>query len=136
MPIGVLINCGSVLMGGLLGAFLGKYVPERVRAALTVTFGVCSMSMGISYIVKVNTLPPVVLSIILGVVAGELLCLEKGISLGVGKIKAPLERVLKTDAQRDKEKFMNEFIAIVILFCASGTGIFGAIESKFAHRAD
>jgi len=129
MPLGVFINSSSVLIGGLLGAMLGNAIPERVRTTLSVMFGVCSMSMGISYIVKVNTLPAVILSVILGVAIGELVYLEKGIATGIGRIRKPLEKVLKSGDKSDNAEFMTKFIGIVVLFCASGTGIFGAIES-------
>ena len=129
MPVGVFIDSGSVLLGGLLGALVGKYIPERVRTGLTLVLGICSMAMGIFYIVKANTLPVVVLSIILGIALGELVFLEKGIAAGIGKISAPISKLMKTDVQQGGDAFMNKFVAITVLFCASGTGIFGAIEA-------
>lgn len=130
MPIGIIINGSSVLVGGLLGALLGKFVPERVRTTLSLIFGVCSMSMGILYIGRVNALPVVVLSIILGVAIGELIFLEKGIAVGIGKIRGPMMSFTGSkDDGGDKEEWMTKFIGIVVLFCASGTGIFGALES-------
>ncbi len=34
MPIGVFTNCGAVLLGGLLGTFLGKVLPETLKEHL------------------------------------------------------------------------------------------------------
>lgn len=129
MPIGVFINSSSVLLGGLLGAVLGHFVPERVRTTLSVIFGVCSMAMGVAYIVKIKTLPAVILAVILGVAIGELIFMEKGISDGIGKIRAPLNRIMKSGDDGNSDEWMTKFIGIVVLFCASGTGIFGAIVS-------
>jgi len=131
MPTGIIINSSAILLGGLLGALLGHHIPERIRTTLSVIFGLCSMGMGIVYIANINTLPAVILAVIIGVVIGELLFLEKQIASGIGKIRGPLEKILKSDnhGNDDTEEFMNSFISVVVLFCASGTGIFGAIES-------
>ena len=48
MPIGVTVNACSVLFRGLIGAFLGDKIPERLRLALPLTFGAASM-VNISY---------------------------------------------------------------------------------------
>lgn len=129
MPIGVIVNSLSVLIGGLLGALLGKKIPERVRTSLPLVFGAASMSMGINYIVKMHTLPAVVLSLILGTAVGELICLEKGIGNLALKAKGPVEKLFSSGSGNESQaEFMEKFVGILILFCASGTGIFGALK--------
>lgn len=130
MPIGVIVNSISVLLGGVLGASCAGLIPERVRSALMLIFGVASMSMGIASIVKMTYLPSVILAIILGTAIGELIYLEKFIGLVAHKVKGPLEKIFvnKNDSG-NPEEFMEKFIGIVVLFCASGTGVFGALQS-------
>ncbi|WP_010235541.1 DUF554 domain-containing protein [Clostridium arbusti] len=129
MPIGVIVNALSVFIGGLIGAFLGDKIPERVRKALPLTFGVASMAMGISLIMKMDTMPAVILSLILGSAIGELIKLEKGIEWCAGRIRKPIERIFPSKGDTDNQKdFMEKFVGIVVLFCASGTGIFGALN--------
>ncbi len=131
MPIGVFINCAAVFLGGLVGASVGGAIPERVRTTLSLIFGVASMAMGIAYIVKMAVLPAVIFSVILGTAIGELVFLEQGIATGIGKLKGPLSKFFNTEGKGGMTggEFMDKFIAIVVLFCASGTGIFGALES-------
>ncbi|MFT8316190.1 MAG: DUF554 domain-containing protein [Clostridium sp.] len=129
MPIGVIINALSVLFGGLIGAFLGDKIPERVRKALPLTFGAASMAMGISLIVKMNTMPAVILSLILGSAIGELIKLEKGIEWCAGRVRKPVEKIFSSKGNiHNQKEFMEKFVGIVVLFCASGTGIFGALN--------
>lgn len=129
MPIGVIVNSLAVLFGGLIGAFLGDRIPERTRTALPLTAGVASMAMGVSLILKMNTMPAVVLALILGSAIGELTKFEKGIEWCVGRIRGPIERVFSNKGTIDnQEEFMEKFVGIVILFSASGTGIFGALK--------
>ncbi|MDO3410264.1 DUF554 domain-containing protein [Saccharibacillus sp. CPCC 101409] len=135
MPVGPLINALAVLLGGVLGAMLGGKVPERLRVNLPLTFGAASMGMGVVLIAKVHALPPVILALLLGSAIGELVMLEKGIERLAGKIRGPIERLLpagvsgsSSGAGPDPNVFMQQFVGIVVLFCASGTGIFGALN--------
>lgn len=129
MPIGVIVNSLSVLFGGLIGAFLEDKIPERVRTALPLTFGVASMAMGINLIVKMDTMPAVILSLILGSAIGELIKLEKGIEWCANRIRGPIDKLFSSKENSDnQQEFMEKFVGIVILFCASGTGIFGALK--------
>ena len=66
MPIGVFLNAIAILLGGFLGAVFGKMIPEHIRDVLPAAFGGCSMLMGVANIIKLNTMPAVVLSVILG----------------------------------------------------------------------
>lgn len=139
MPIGVIVNACSVLFGGLIGAFLGDRIPERLRLALPLTFGAASMGMGVNYIVKLHVLPAVILALILGSAIGELIRLEEKIGKWAQSVRGPVERLFggkKTSAAQlevaatsdNQNAFMEKFVGILILFCASGTGIFGALN--------
>lgn len=129
LPTGVIVNSASVLLGGLLGAFLGNSIPERLRTALPLTFGIASMAMGVSMIVKMHMLPPVILALIIGSAIGELIRLEKGIEYCARAVQKPLEKIFKSGSNiQNQEEFMEKFVGILVLFCASGTGIFGALN--------
>ncbi|HHW14532.1 MAG TPA: DUF554 domain-containing protein [Firmicutes bacterium] len=140
MPIGVIVNCLAVFFGGLLGAALGNRIPERLRTALPLTFGAASMGMGVNYIVKMHTLPAVVLALVIGAAIGELIKFEKGIEWAAQRVRGPVERlftgsgrakaeVAAANAGQEQREFMEKFVGILVLFCASGTGIFGALNS-------
>lgn len=136
MPVGVTAVSLSVLFGALIGAYLGNKIPERLRITLPLIFGLASMGMGVNFIVKLKILPAVILSLVVGTAIGELINLEKIIERAGNSVRGPVEKLfspkgtgesaaaLSADSQKE---FMNKFIAIVILFCASGTGLFGAL---------
>ena len=50
MPIGIIINALSIVIGGILGAFVGHKLSPKFKEDITLVFGVCSMGMGISTI--------------------------------------------------------------------------------------
>lgn len=130
MPIGVIVNSLAVLIGGAAGAVLGNKIPKYLRDNLTLIFGVASMSMGIASIVKLTYLPAVVLAVIIGTAVGELIHLENGITVVAKKVQAPISKIFSgKGAGLSQDEFMQKLVSIVVLFCASGTGIFGALQA-------
>ncbi len=130
MPIGVIINSLAVLTGGAAGALLGNKIPVHLRDNLTLIFGVVSMSMGINSIVKLTYLPAVVFAVIIGTAIGELIHLEWGITAAAQKVQAPISKMFsRKETGLSQEEFMQRLVSIVVLFCASGTGIFGALQA-------
>lgn len=130
-PSGIIINVSAVILGGLAGAMLGPKLPKDLRATLNLIFGACSMTMGISYIVKLETLPALMLATIVGTAIGHLIHLEGGISNVARKLQGPVAAMVKSEPAGDmtEAEWMDRYIAAVVLFCASGTGIFGAMQS-------
>ena len=78
--------------------------------------------MGISLIIMLKSLSAVVLALIVGTVIGELLNLEDNLLKGLHKLEQ------KLPVNLDDEQ-MDVLISMIILFCFSGTGVFGAMNS-------
>lgn len=129
MPIGIIINSSAVFIGGLLGGYFGKWLKKDFCNNLTLIFGVCSMAMGIKGIVKMEQMPPVIFALILGTILGETIHLENLIGQAASALRIPIAHLFHVDTKDDDDTFIVEFISIVVLFCASGTGIFGALHS-------
>lgn len=64
---------------------------------------------------------------VIGAILGELLHLEKGIGKAAGSTRGLINKVLPPVNGLGHEEFTEKFVAILVLFCASGTGIFGAM---------
>ncbi|MDD3251469.1 MAG: DUF554 domain-containing protein [Lachnospiraceae bacterium] len=122
MPTGSLVNCSGILIGSLVGAMLKNHLPKRLSEALPNIFGLCAITMGISLITNMENLSAVMLALICGAVIGELLHMEDYLILGLSKLEARMPGNLS------KER-MEQLVSMVVLFCFSGTGIFGAIMS-------
>lgn len=122
MPYGIIINCTAVLIGGLIGAFLKSYFPDKLKESLPGIFGLSAITMGVVLIIKLESLSAVILAVIIGTVIGELLNLETNLLRGLHGLEARLP-VSLDDRQLDV------LISLIILFCFSGTGIFGAMNS-------
>ena len=90
MPIGVIVDCAATAVGGLLGAILGKYIPEKIKSFLPVVFSVCCLGIGISLIVQAKSLSAVMLSVILGAVVGAIIDIDNFFKVCVDKAQAKL----------------------------------------------
>ena len=128
MVIGPFINAGAVLLGGVLGAVLSQRLPERIRTSMPSIFGLASLGIGILLVVKCANLPVMVLATLLGALIGEFCYLEKGINSAVSKAKNLIARPGVKAKHGTHETFIQNYVAIIILFCASGTGIFGSMQ--------
>lgn len=125
MVIGPFINASAVLVGGVIGALLSQRLPERIRVSMTSIFGLASLGIGILLVVKCANLPVMVLATLVGALIGEFCYLEKGINGAVAKAQTLFMRSAK---KQPHESFIQNYVAIIVLFCASGTGIFGAMR--------
>ncbi|WP_261642755.1 DUF554 domain-containing protein [Erwinia mallotivora] len=132
MFTGPIVNSITIIAGGLAGGFLGTKMPERLREALPLTFGLASMALGIVLLVKIDSMPVVILSMIVGAAIGELICLERYIAR-MGNLARGIAAKLAPDTGMEQSVFSEKFVAILVLFCASGTGIIGAMTEGMSH---
>lgn len=121
MPIGILVNVLAVALGGVLGAAGGSKMSREFKEKLNLIFGICSMGIGISSIVLMQNMPAVILSLILGTILGIVTHLGKHIENGGKK----LAKLVPGKGVEDNALL----VTAIVLFCFSGTGIYGSIVS-------
>lgn len=122
MPTGVIIDVTAVILGGIAGSLLKSRLSENLKDTMNSIMGLCAMCMGISTVVLMKNLPAVVFSVILGTLIGLVIQFGVGIQKGVG---FALNRIMK-DVSPDVSDLM---LTAVVLFCASGTGIYGSLDA-------
>lgn len=128
MPIGVIVNALSVVIGGLVGAFLGNKLTDNFKEKINMIFGCCSMAMGISSIALMENMPAVVFSVIIGTAIGLAVHLGDLINRAGGAMQRMVSKFVQVDASKiSKEEFDATLLTVIVLFCASGTGIYGAL---------
>jgi uncharacterized protein len=134
--VGPIVNGVALVCGSLGGALLGDKIPENVRNRMPLVFGCASLGMGIVLIVKVRFLPAAVLSLLIGYLVGELMHLESGIQKAAGAVRSAIEKATRPAANGlSHEEYLEKFIAILVLFCASGTGVFGSLNEGMTGDA-
>ena len=130
MPIGIIINISAVIIGGILGSVLGKHLSTDFKTKLSMVFGACSMTMGISSIGLMENMPAVIFSVVFGTALGLAIHLGDRINDGGRAMQKLISRFIKAPSNGLLEKeFTDELVTVIVLFCASGTGIYGTIVS-------
>ncbi len=123
MPIGIIVNSGSLVVGGIVGVLIGKYLPTRLVKNLPTIFGLGCILIALTLMIEVKDLTLVILCIIIGAIIGELL------NLG-DKTKSLVQTVINRDGNLSPDK-VTILMTLIMLFMFSGTGIFGALEEGF-----
>lgn len=128
MPVGVIINGLSIILGGITGTLVAKNISPQFKINITLIFGLCSMGMGVNSIVLMENMPVVIFSIVIGTAIGLGIKLSKRINtvaLQMQKIMGKLVRSTRSEFA-DKNS-LGDLVTVIILFCASGTGIYGSM---------
>ena len=130
MPIGVIINALSVAAGGVIGALFGHKLPAKINSELTKIFGICSMGMGVSSIGLMKNMPAVIFAVIIGTAFGLAVNLGGIINGGATCMEKPVGKLFPNkNKSMSREEYMSMLVTIIVLFCASGTGIYGSLDS-------
>ncbi|MBI9094496.1 MAG: DUF554 domain-containing protein [Sphaerochaeta sp.] len=122
IPFGIIANTGAIVIAGLLGVLLKNKIPSRIIETLPVTLGLAAMTIGIAAILKLKTVPVVVLSLIIGSIIGELCNIDRNLLKAMRK----LQKYSIFSIRKEQQEI---FITLLVLFGASGTGIFGALHA-------
>lgn len=121
--LGVLVNVGAVIAGGLLGLLFKKGIPEKVSNAVMLTMGLCSLLVGITGITGGGNIIVIIVSMVLGTVVGTLLNIDGGI-LRLGEA---LEKKMKKSGESGS--VAEGFMTASLLFCVGAMAIIGSLNS-------
>ena len=128
MPIGVICNVLAMAIGGLIGAAAKDHISNDFKEKLNMIFSICSMAIGIASIVLMENMPAVVFAVILGTSLGLLIHLGGHINRGAQSMQRLIARMMKNGPSTDESQAAT-LVTVIVLFCASGTGIYVAIVS-------
>lgn len=120
MGIGTAINVVAVLVGGGIGTLVGAKLPERMRNTAMQAIGIVTLLVGISNFLEFdNPLVPLV-SVVLGLVVGELL----GIDGALKRFGDYLEKRFS----RGESPVSKAFVTTSLLFCVGPLTVIGSLE--------
>lgn len=117
---GTLINAGAILLGGFIGLFLRRGIPENYSRTVQDALGLLIIVIGIQYGFKADNLALVGLSLAIGAVIGEWRQWEARLE----KLGVRLQKALG----RDESSFVKGFVSATLLFLVGAMGVVGALE--------
>ncbi|MBQ6393536.1 MAG: DUF554 domain-containing protein [Eubacterium sp.] len=129
MPIGIIVNIICVVLGGITGSLIGHKLSDSFKDGLNTVFGVCAMSIGISSIILMANMPAVIFSVIAGTAIGLAVHLGDKINKA-GELMFRLVGKFMQEGRGDQDADRRSLlVTTIVLFCCSGTGIYGCIVS-------
>ena len=90
--VGMLINAGVIVLGGLLGLLFHKLIPERVSVLVLKALAICVMVLGLDMALDSQNFIIVILSIAIGAILGEFLRIEDGFEKLAGSVSKRFDK--------------------------------------------
>ncbi|MGI6154652.1 MAG: DUF554 domain-containing protein [Enterococcus lemanii] len=129
MPIGIIINSIAIFIGGIVGGNIGHLLPNRIKTEMNLILGVASMTMGVYAIAPMKNMPAVIFSVVVGTALGLVFRLGNKMNQGALWMQKPIAKLFSGEQTTlSQEDFLNQLVTIIVLFCASGTGIYGSLD--------
>jgi len=121
--IAAVINAFLVLLGGIVGLVFKSRITEKHSSAIITGLGLCVSVIGIMSAIGSKNLLCVIISIVFGIIFGELLGIEDRLDNIGNAIKT---RFMKG---RDAGRFTEGFMSATLLFCVGSMAIMGSMEA-------
>ncbi len=128
--LATMINMALVLLGSALGLIFRNRISSRFTAAITAVLGLCVLGIGISGMIKTENTLCVIVCMVVGVLIGEGLDIEKRMD-GLGQLLR--RRLMKGEGE---SRFVEGFVTASVLFCVGAMAINGAMEAGMMGRYD
>ena len=144
--IGTLVNVATVLLGATIGVLVGHKLPQRTRDVVTDALGLVTLLIAAStaaavadpaLVRAVGSSAPVLIvlgSLVLGGVLGSLLGVEAALERFAAWLRGRLLR--GGGDRRDRERFVEGFVASSLLFCVGPLTILGSLSDGLGRGAD
>lgn len=121
---GTIINLVAVIVGSLLGTFLGGRFPERARQTVVAGLGIFTFGLGIQMFLKTENILVVLGSLLVGALLGEWWQIETGLEAFGRRLEA---KFLQGSSQ-EQARFVRGFLTASLIFCVGPMAILGSIE--------
>lgn len=130
--LGTLLNVAGVLLGGVLGLFIGSNLSNTLQTSLMRVTGVCVLFIGLAgSLEQILTITDqglvasggmlLIISVTLGTLLGELLRIEYGFEYFGQWLK-------KISRSEQDSQFIDAFLTTSLTICIGAMAILGAIE--------
>lgn len=120
--LGTALNTGTVLAGAAIGLTLGRVIPPSLRQTIRAAIGLFVAVIGIQMALKTHNPLILLISVLLGVLIGELLRLDDG----VRAIGAWAERRISRRGEPGRVSLA--FITTSLIFCVGPLTILGSFQ--------
>lgn len=122
---GTVVNVITVVVGTLIGRYLGHFIPERLRRTIMMGLGLAVLLIGIQLMIQSKNPLIVIGAMIIGGIIGETLSIE-----------ARLDNMGHRLQQRFKDagSVAEAFVTASLLYCIGAMAIMGSIQDGLGQE--
>jgi hypothetical protein len=140
IPIGTLINVGTVLVGTLIGMMIGDRLPERMRELAMQAIGLITLTLGLRMAGATHNVLITLGSAVAGAVLGEWWHIDERLEAMGHRLEyhfgrsnnLPGHLVQHAPAPSGKGRVAQGFIGASLLFCVGPMTILGSVNDGIA----
>ena len=125
--IATIVNMVAVLIGGSVGLLLKKGLPEKLSDSIMKGLGLCTLYLGISGSLKGQNSLILIISMVVGIVIGEILDLDDK----VNRLGMFVEKKFQKEGNT-KVSIAEGFVSASLLFCVGAMAIVGSLQAGLA----
>lgn len=125
--IGTVLNSASIIIGSLIGIFLGSRLPEKLKQSVILALGVFTLLFAIQLFLKTENAIIPLLSILVGVMAGEWLDIDTRLKQFASRLEKRFLPV-KPDDEKNQGKLIRGFLSTAMIYCSGPMAILGPIQ--------
>jgi uncharacterized protein len=118
--LGTALNTSTIVAGTTIGLLFGRVIPESLQRTLRIAVGLFVVVIGMQMALKTRNPLVLLVSVLIGVVAGELLRLDAGVQA----IGAWAERRISRGGQPGRVSLA--FITTSLIFCVGPLTVLGS----------
>ena len=117
--LGSAVNGIAIVIGGLVGMFAGKLLPERIRTALVPTMSLVTIGIAVPGMMNTANLLIPILSMVIGTFIGELIDIDGALQ----KLSNALQSKFKGSSVAEG------FFTCSLVFAVGAVAVMGALDS-------
>ena len=118
--LGVFVNIGAVVIGGIIGLFLKKGLSDKIKKVVMQAIGLSTIVIGISSAILTESMLLLIMSLVIGGIIGSLLKIEDNLD----KLGLTIEEKFSSEGG-----FAKGFVFATLLYCVGAMTIVGSLEA-------
>lgn len=132
---GVIVNSLAIICGGILGLIVNKGIPKRLDKSIMDGLALVVIYMGISGALKGDNPLYVIISMVIGIIIGELIDIDKLLNkFGLYLDDKISNKNTDTSDELNKEnKISKGFVSSSLLYCVGAMAVVGSIQSGLSN---
>lgn len=134
---GTILNVITVALGSTIGLLVGNRLSARIQESVIIGLGLVTLYVGMDNAAKTGNIIIPLLSIVFGVIIGELLGLDKLLQDFAAWLQVRFAGTIAVDENApeadldemsDRERFVTGFVTATLVFCIGPLTFVGAIQ--------